>query len=524
MTSSPSFLSRLRKSFDGPQGMVGLVGLLGLVAVALPNLLDNDADLDSLANATAFAVLALGLNIVVGFAGLLDLGYAAFFAIGAYFYGVLTSFQIMPAWSPGWAPLAAIGLVEKLNQGGPDLVHFTLSFWLALPLAGLLAAVFGILFGAPTLRLRGDYLAIVTLGFGEIVPIVARNAQSVTNGAAGLNGVQAPRLFGSFGIDAQPYYLTGIGLLVTMVFVSLRLRDSRIGRALDGDPRGRDRRRRDGRGPRALQAAGLRHRRGVRRRHGRVLRGETADGDAGDVRLPGLGDDPGDGRIGRHGQRLGGGAGGGDPDIAAILVAARSHRPAARAGRGAEQRVAAAGRPRPLDRADLRHHPGDDDAVPPPGPDPGTASRAAADVRAAERLQRPARRFFRRGLARAARGGLYGRPAGARCHGALRRPGGARPRRHLGARRRRGRGDRAQRFGQVDAVQRDHRTGAGRRGQHHLRGARAARPATSQDPAPRCRADFPEHPAVPAIERARERHAGRALQPAPPGRSARSCA
>ncbi len=200
--------------------------------VCLPTLLDNDADLDSMANATAFAVLALGLNIVVGFAGLLDLGYAAFFAIGAYFYGVLCSFQVMPVWSSAWQPAAWLGLVEKINQGGPDLVHFTLSFWLALPLAGLVAAFFGVLFGAPTLRLRGDYLAIVTLGFGEIVPIVARNMKSVTNGAAGLNGVQAPKLFGqSFGIDALPYYWTGLLLMALLIFISVRLRDSRIGRA-----------------------------------------------------------------------------------------------------------------------------------------------------------------------------------------------------------------------------------------------------------------------------------------------------
>jgi branched-chain amino acid transport system permease protein len=218
--------------FDGPGGMVGVAGLLGLLAVMAPPLLDNDADLDSLANGCTFAVLALGLNIVVGFTGLLDLGYAAFFAIGAYFYGVLTSFQVMPLWSHGWEWLAALGLVEKLNQGGPDLVHFTLSFWLALPLAGLFASFFGVLSGAPTLRLRGDYLAIVTLGFGEIVPIIARNMQSVTNGAAGLNGIQPPKIFGtSFGIDAEPYYWTGIGLLALTIFISMRLRDSRVGRA-----------------------------------------------------------------------------------------------------------------------------------------------------------------------------------------------------------------------------------------------------------------------------------------------------
>ena len=210
------------------------LGLLVLAAVllAFPYVHDNDGDIDSAANAMSYAVLALGLNIVVGFAGLLDLGYAAFFAIGVYYYGIFTSFQVMPEWSGFWDPFAMLGLVEKINQGGPDLVHFTLSFWLALPTAAIVAAFFGILFGAPTLRLRGDYLAIVTLGFGEIVPIVARNVDSVTNGAAGLNGIQAPKLFGqSFGVSATPYYYVGLGLVALLIFVSLRLRDSRIGRA-----------------------------------------------------------------------------------------------------------------------------------------------------------------------------------------------------------------------------------------------------------------------------------------------------
>ena len=208
------------------------IAALLLVMLFFPLLDDNDADIDSVANAMSYAILALGLNIVVGFAGLLDLGYAAFFAIGAYYYGIFTSFQVMPAWSPAWQPLATLGLVEKLNQGGPDLVHFTLSFWLALPTAALVSAFFGILFGAPTLRLRGDYLAIVTLGFGEIVPIVARNLDGVTNGAAGLNGVQAPRILSySFGIDSTPYYYTGLVLVGLLVFIAARLRDSRVGRA-----------------------------------------------------------------------------------------------------------------------------------------------------------------------------------------------------------------------------------------------------------------------------------------------------
>src|SRR6202007_1896519 len=96
----------------------------------------------------------------------------------------------------------------------------------------VIAAFFGVLFGAPTLRLKGDYLAIVTLGFGEIVPIVARNTPSVTNGAMGLNGVATPRLFGfDFGIDATPYYYVGVALVAFLIFTSQRLKDSRIGRA-----------------------------------------------------------------------------------------------------------------------------------------------------------------------------------------------------------------------------------------------------------------------------------------------------
>ena len=91
---------------------------IAVALLILPSVWDNDADIDALANAMSYAALALGLNVVVGFAGLLDLGYAAFFAIGAYFYGILTSFQIMPLWSPFWQPFALVGLVEKMNQAG----------------------------------------------------------------------------------------------------------------------------------------------------------------------------------------------------------------------------------------------------------------------------------------------------------------------------------------------------------------------------------------------------------------------
>jgi branched-chain amino acid transport system permease protein len=220
-----------------PEATRRRIGLLVLVvcALAFPIVHTNDADIDSMANAAAYATLALGLNIVVGFAGLLDLGYAAFFAIGAYTYGILTAFQLQPEWSAFWEPFHTLGLVSKMagETDGTSVVHFTLSFWLALPLAAALAAFFGILFGAPTLRLRGDYLAIVTLGFGEIVPIVVRNWSDLTNGAAGLNGVAAPKLwlYGSFGVDATPYYYVAILMVAMLVFISIRLRDSRIGRA-----------------------------------------------------------------------------------------------------------------------------------------------------------------------------------------------------------------------------------------------------------------------------------------------------
>ena len=206
--------------------------LVTAAALLFPLLNGNDADIDSAANALAFAALALGLNIVVGFAGLLDLGYAAFFAIGAYAYGVASSWQLQPAWSSFWEPFQWLDLVARFHTAGGDVVHFQVSFWLMLPVSAAIAAFFGVLFGAPTLRLKGDYLAIVTLGFGEIVPIVARNTPSVTNGAMGLNGVAAPRLFGyDFGVDATPYYYVGIALVALLIVTTQRLKDSRIGRA-----------------------------------------------------------------------------------------------------------------------------------------------------------------------------------------------------------------------------------------------------------------------------------------------------
>jgi branched-chain amino acid transport system permease protein len=209
------------------------IGVLAAAALLFPLAVRNGGDIDAAANACAFAILALGLNIVVGFAGLLDLGYAAFFAIGAYVYGMSASGQITPPWNDAWAPLQWLGMVSRFHiVGAPDVVQLHFSFWLMLPGCALVAALFGILFGAPTLRLKGDYLAIVTLGFGEIVPIVVRNTPKLTNGPMGLNGVLSPRLFGySFGVNSIPYYYLGVLMIAALIFISYRLKDSRIGRA-----------------------------------------------------------------------------------------------------------------------------------------------------------------------------------------------------------------------------------------------------------------------------------------------------
>ena len=152
-----------------------------------------------LTNALLYVLLALGLNIVVGYAGLLDLGFAAFFAVGAYTVGIAT-------------------------------LTFGLSFWLALPLAVLFAIIAGVVIGAPTLRLRSDYLAIVTLGFGEIVRITARNLRE-TGGASGLIGIETPWLFGWHINSPLDFYYVFCVLAINGVIVTARLANSRLGRA-----------------------------------------------------------------------------------------------------------------------------------------------------------------------------------------------------------------------------------------------------------------------------------------------------
>ena len=233
MARSHGWIRAIRNRAASEQFRPYLLAIILAAALALPYLDRNEGDIDAAANALAYAMLALGLNIVVGFAGLLDLGYAAFFAIGAYTYGALSSYQIQPQWSSFWEPFEWLGLVQHLDAGGGiGTVHLDVSFWLMLPISAAVAACFGLLFGAPTLRLKGDYLAIVTLGFGEIVPIVARNTPSITNGAQGLSGVNTPKLFGyDFGVMSTPYYYLGLALIVLLIFVSTRLKHSRVGRA-----------------------------------------------------------------------------------------------------------------------------------------------------------------------------------------------------------------------------------------------------------------------------------------------------
>ena len=155
-------------------------------------------------SALIYVMLGLGLNIVVGLAGQLVLGYAAFYAAGAYTYGLLN-------------------------------LYFGLGFWAVLPAGGLVAVLFGLLLGFPVLRLKGDYLAIVTLGFGEIIRLVLENWNDVTKGSAGVSSIPRPGLFGAeLGVAEATtyiYYLVLAAVAVTIVVVS-RLKNSRVGLAL----------------------------------------------------------------------------------------------------------------------------------------------------------------------------------------------------------------------------------------------------------------------------------------------------
>jgi branched-chain amino acid transport system permease protein len=158
-------------------------------------------------------------------------GYAAFFAIGAYGYGIAASGQLKPAWSSLWEPLEWAGQVTRLVvPGQADTVQFHFAFWPMLAISAIICAVFGLLFGAPTLRLRGDYLAIVTLGFGEIVPVVARNWEGLTTGRRGWGASAHQSSSASTLAFTISVLLPGLGLVAVGVWISIRLQESRVGR------------------------------------------------------------------------------------------------------------------------------------------------------------------------------------------------------------------------------------------------------------------------------------------------------
>lgn len=173
-----------------------LAGML-LILLVLP-LVTNSYVVEVGTNTFFYMVLCLGLNIVVGYAGLCDLGYAAFFAVGAYTSGILSNLGI--------------------------------NFWLTIPVAVLFSICAGCIIGGPTLRLRSDYLAIVTLGFGEITRIAARNLE-ITGGASGLVGIARPEIFGMRLYQIQHFYYVFLVLVIIAIFVAVRLHNSRLGRA-----------------------------------------------------------------------------------------------------------------------------------------------------------------------------------------------------------------------------------------------------------------------------------------------------
>jgi branched-chain amino acid transport system permease protein len=205
---------------------------VGLALVLLPWVMGafGDAWVRSLCFVALYVMLALGLNIVVGFAGLLDLGYIAFYAVGAYTYALLASPHLTEHF-------------PSLARAFPSGLH--VSIWVTLPIGAAVAAAFGILLGAPVLKLRGDYLAIVTLGFGEIIRIFLNNLNAplnFTNGPSGITLIDPVRI-GSFDL-AHPtavlglrpsslvlhYYLL-VACALLAVLVCIRLQDSRLGRA-----------------------------------------------------------------------------------------------------------------------------------------------------------------------------------------------------------------------------------------------------------------------------------------------------
>ncbi len=217
---------------NNPKAAIIATFVMAALLVALPFMVGQfgNAWVRALAFAALYVMLALGLNIVVGFAGLLDLGYIAFYAVGAYAYALLAS----PHLTSNFPALAAMF---------PDGFHS--SIWLVIPMGAAVAGFFGVVLGAPVLKLRGDYLAIVTLGFGEIIRIFLNNLNAplnFTNGPQGITLIDPVRIAGvnfartlDLGIIKLPsvylYYYLFLFLTVVTIIICVRLQDSRLGRA-----------------------------------------------------------------------------------------------------------------------------------------------------------------------------------------------------------------------------------------------------------------------------------------------------
>ena len=235
------------------QTRISLVALL-LILIAFPFFASQFGNswVRIMDMALLYIMLALGLNIVVGFAGLLDLGYIAFYAIGAYTAGLLASPQFADVLQSFVDTYPALGQFMVMLSGSDITQHgIHLSIWVIVPLSALIAGLFGALLGAPTLKLRGDYLAIVTLGFGEIIRIFLNNLNApvnITNGPQGINLIDPVHILG-VSLAGQPgsgsmvsflgfslpsvnaYYFLFLLLCIVVIFCSSRLQDSRLGRA-----------------------------------------------------------------------------------------------------------------------------------------------------------------------------------------------------------------------------------------------------------------------------------------------------
>jgi branched-chain amino acid transport system permease protein len=237
MSELRQFFRSIGDTWDSlPQNVKRGIGVAALVfLVLLPFFFtEGGSFIDNATRALAYAVMALGLNIVVGFAGLLDLGYVAFYALGAFTIGWFGSGFYAQVNHQKGIHVGVTGVVSTLPG-----IH--LNFLLVLVAAVIVCAIFGVLIGLPTLRLRGDYIAIVTLAFGEIIGRVAINGDSlkpfgyaVTAGRQGITPIDSPDLPGlsEFGpLNLRPWYWTALGMGLLVLFVNFRLRDSRLGRA-----------------------------------------------------------------------------------------------------------------------------------------------------------------------------------------------------------------------------------------------------------------------------------------------------